>query len=111
MRVVQQWPIVSKCDTIGIVEFRRGSLERFHTDGKAPKYVPPELRRILRRKLIMIDRAASLADLRIPPANHLERLKGQWDGFYSIRVNAQWRVVFRWTGKGAVDVDFIDYRK
>ncbi|WP_408921541.1 type II toxin-antitoxin system RelE/ParE family toxin [Corynebacterium tuberculostearicum] len=93
------------------MEFRRGSLERFHTDGKAPKYVPPELRRILRRKLIMIDRAASLADLRIPPANHLERLKGQWDGFYYIRVNAQWRVVFRWTGKGAVDVDFIDYHK
>ncbi|MDV2425748.1 type II toxin-antitoxin system RelE/ParE family toxin [Corynebacterium sp. CTNIH16] len=44
--------------------------------------MPPELRRILRRRLIMIDRAASLADLRIPPANHLERLKGQWDGFF-----------------------------
>ncbi|QQU80990.1 type II toxin-antitoxin system RelE/ParE family toxin [Corynebacterium tuberculostearicum] len=81
------------------MEFRRGSLERFHTDGKGQSTCPPELRRILRRKLIMIDRAASLADLRIPPANHLERLKGKW------------RVVFRWTGKGAVDVDFIDYHK
>ncbi|WP_248099380.1 MULTISPECIES: type II toxin-antitoxin system RelE/ParE family toxin [Corynebacterium] len=47
------------------------------------------MRKILRRKLIMIDRSVSLADLRIPPANRLERLKGQWDGFYSIRVNAQ----------------------
>ena len=86
VRGVQQWPIVSK-------------------------YVPPELRKILRRKLIMIDRSVSLTDLRTPPANRLERLKGQWDGFYSIRVNAQRRVVFRWTGKGAVDVDFIDYHK
>ena len=98
MRVVQQWPVVSKCDTMALWSLG-GSLEPFHTAGKAPKYVPPELRKILRRKLIMIDRAASLADLRIPPANHLERLKGKW------------RVVFRWTGKGAVDVDFIDYHK
>ena len=110
VRGVQQWPMVSKYDTMALWSLG-GSLERFHTAGKAPKYVPSELRKILRRKLIMIDRSVSLADLRIPPANRLERLKGQWDGFYSIRVNAQWRVVFRWTGKGAVDVDFIDYHK
>ena len=46
------------------MEFRRDSLERFHTDGKAPKHVPPELRKILRRKLIMIDRSVSLADFK-----------------------------------------------
>lgn len=57
----------------GVVEFRRDSLERFHTDGKALKYVPPELRKILRRKLIMSDRSVSLTNLRIPPANRLER--------------------------------------
>ncbi|MDK4335937.1 MULTISPECIES: type II toxin-antitoxin system RelE/ParE family toxin [Corynebacterium] len=91
------------------MEFRRDSLELFHINGKSPKYVPPELRKVLRRKLIMIDRSATVSDLRVPPANHLEKLRGQFEGFYSIRVNAQWRIIFRWTEKGAIDVDFIDY--
>ena len=57
----------------------------------------------------MIDRSATVSDLRVPPANYLEKLRGQFEGFYSIRVNAQWRIIFRWTEKGAIDVDFIDY--
>lgn len=91
------------------MEFRRNSLRRFHTNGVPPKYIPPELRAAARRKLVMIARATNINDLRIPPANHLERLSGNLDGYHSIRVNAQWRIIFIWTDKGAVDVEFTDY--
>lgn len=91
------------------MEFRRNSLRRFHANGLPPKYIPPELRAAVRRKLVMIARATNINDLRIPPANHLERLSGNLDGYHSIRVNAQWRIIFIWTDKGAVDVDFTDY--
>lgn len=91
------------------MEFRRKSLEKFHAQGVAPKYIPSELRKVVRRKLVMIARSKSVNDLRIPPANHLERLRGDLEGYYSIRVNSQWRIIFMWTEKGAVDVDLIDY--
>lgn len=57
----------------------------------------------------MIDRSKDLNDLRIPRANRLQRLKGELDGYYSIRVNEQWRIIFTWTENGAENVDFIDY--
>ncbi|WP_100067435.1 type II toxin-antitoxin system RelE/ParE family toxin [Corynebacterium aurimucosum] len=91
------------------VQFRRRSLERFHQDGVPPRYIPSELRSVVRRKLLMIGRSVNVTDLRIPPANRLERLKGDLEGYYSIRVNSQWRIIFKWTPEGAVDVDFIDY--
>ncbi|MGY0888034.1 type II toxin-antitoxin system RelE/ParE family toxin [Corynebacterium aurimucosum] len=91
------------------VQFRRRSLERFHQDGVPPRYIPSELRSVVRRKLLMIGRSVNVTDLRIPPANRLERLKGDLGGYYSIRVNSQWRIIFKWTPEGAVDVDFIDY--
>ncbi|MBI3179685.1 MAG: type II toxin-antitoxin system RelE/ParE family toxin [Deltaproteobacteria bacterium] len=55
--------------------------------------------------------ASELRDLRVPPANRLELLKGNLTGLYSIRVNDQWRVVFRWTSDGATDVDVVDYHR
>ena len=61
------------------------------------------------RKLDMIHSAQGLDDLRSPPANRLEALKGDLAGFHSVRVNDQWRIVFRWTDDGAQDVDVIDY--
>ncbi len=61
------------------------------------------------RKLLMIDAAARLDDLRVPPANHLEALKGDLAGFHSIRINKQWRIIFRWQDEGARDVRIIDY--
>ena len=91
------------------VQFRRRSLERFHQDGVPPRYIPSELRSVVRRKLLMIGRSVNVTDLRIPPANRLERLKGDLEGYYSIRVNSQWRIIFKWTPEGAVDLDFIDY--
>jgi proteic killer suppression protein len=61
------------------------------------------------RKLDMINAAYELSDLRIPPGNHLEALKGDLEGFYSIRINDQWRIIFRWKNGGADDVTVIDY--
>ena len=61
------------------------------------------------RKLDMIEAAARLSDLRVPPGNRLEALRGDLAGFHSIRVNDQWRIVFRWTDGGADDVRFVDY--
>jgi len=61
------------------------------------------------RKLAMLNRAESLGDLKVPPGNRLEALKGNRKGQYSIRVNAQWRVCFRWTGTDAEEVEIVDY--
>jgi proteic killer suppression protein len=61
------------------------------------------------RKLDMINAAREITDLRVPPGNHLEALKGSRDGFYSIRINDQWRIIFRWEDRGARDVRVVDY--
>ena len=65
--------------------------------------------RIARRKLRQLEIAARLDDLRVPPGNCLEGLKGNRKGQYSIRINDQFRVCFRWTVNGAVDVEIVDY--
>lgn len=62
-----------------------------------------------RRKLLYLHDAAELRDLRVPPGNRLEALKGNRAGFYSLRINDQWRVVFRWAEGDAYDVEVIDY--
>ena len=61
------------------------------------------------RKLYVIHRSRNLNDLRVPPANHLEKLKGSRAGQHSIRINDQWRVCFRWAGTDAYDVEIVDY--
>ena len=61
------------------------------------------------RKLVAIDAADSLADLRVPPGNRLEKLTAERAGQYSIRINDQWRVCFRWTDEGPADVEIVDY--
>lgn len=61
------------------------------------------------RKLRMLDAAASLADLRVPPGNRLEQLRGDRAGQHSIRVNDQWRICFRWHEADAYDVEIVDY--
>ena len=65
--------------------------------------------RVGRRKLDQLNQAVALGDLRAAPSNRLEKLKGERDGQYSIRINDQWRVCFRWTGSGAEDVEVVDY--
>jgi toxin HigB-1 len=69
----------------------------------------PDLRRAARRKLLYLHDAAKLRDLRVPPGNRLEVLRGKWKGFHSIRINDQWRVVFRWQDGNAFMVHVIDY--
>lgn len=78
-------------------------------NSKATKAFPPELRRVARRKLQYLHEAADLRDLKSPPGNRLEGLKGDLKGFHSIRINDQWRVVFRWSGGNAFDVQVVDY--
>ncbi|HRO91172.1 MAG TPA: type II toxin-antitoxin system RelE/ParE family toxin, partial [Promineifilum sp.] len=61
------------------------------------------------RKLRMLNRAQSLQDLRVPPANHLEKLSGNRSGQYSIRINDQWRICFAWRDEDAYEVEIVDY--
>ena len=69
----------------------------------------PSLQRAAQRKLIMIDAAAAIEDMRIPPGNRLEKLSGDRKGQYSIRINDQWRVCFVWRSRDAHDVEIVDY--
>ena len=73
------------------------------------KKLPQSIQRIALRKLIMIDNATSLEDLRIPPANHLELLHGNLEGQYSIRINAQYRICFRIIGNDFFDLEIVNY--
>jgi len=68
-----------------------------------------DLVRVAMRKLDMVDAAERLSDLLAPPGNHLEALRGDMAGYHSIRVNDQWRIVFRWEGNGAHEVSLADY--
>lgn len=65
--------------------------------------------KVARRKLRQLEIAGRLDDLKVPPGNRLEALKGRRAGFFSIRINDQWRVCFRWTAGGVEDVEIIDY--
>ncbi|KAB1640236.1 type II toxin-antitoxin system RelE/ParE family toxin [Adlercreutzia muris] len=65
--------------------------------------------RVARRKLRQLEIAGDLQDLRIPPGNHLEKLSGDREGFWSIRINDQYRICFRWTAAGPTDVQITDY--
>jgi len=76
---------------------------------KDTRAFPPELRRAGRRKLLYLHDASELKDLRVPPGNRLEGLKGRRKGLYSIRINDQWRVIFHWQGGNAFDVEVVDY--
>ena len=67
------------------------------------------MQRVALRKLRMLDAATTLDDLRVPPANRLEKLKGDRAGQHSIRINRQWRVCFRWRAGDAYDVEIVDY--
>ncbi|QGA58219.1 type II toxin-antitoxin system RelE/ParE family toxin [Brucella sp. 2280] len=77
--------------------------------GKAPKGFPSDLVRVSVRKLTMLDNAVTLDDLRSPPGNRLEALKGDRQGQHSIRINDQWRICFVWTDAGAEQVEIVDY--
>jgi proteic killer suppression protein len=79
--------------------------------GKQVKKIPIEAQKVGRRKLRMLNNAQSLTDLKIPPSNQLEKLKGKAKNFYSIRINDQWRIIFRWQNSHAYEVAIVDYHK
>lgn len=89
-----------------IVSFGSKNTERIW-NGERIKNLPPEIQKIGRRKLRMLNNSQNLADLRIPPSNRLEKLKGS--EFYSIRINNQWRIVFIWKDGHASAVEIMDY--
>jgi toxin HigB-1 len=71
--------------------------------------LPLQMQNVARRKLRMINNAQNLLDLKIPPANKLEKLKGELKDYYSIRINDQWRIIFIWNNTNAEEVEIIDY--
>jgi len=79
--------------------FHRQPVQKFSAD----------LRRVAQRKLLLLDAAEQLDDLRVPPGNRLEKLAGDRKGQYSVRVNDQWRICFRWSEGDAYDVEIVDY--
>jgi proteic killer suppression protein len=93
-----------------IVTFRRQLAEDLFFDRHSgvTKRFPGELRHVAQRKLQYLNVAVGLNDLKVPPGNRLEKLKGSLEGFHSIRINDQWRIVFRWND-GAYDVEIVDY--
>jgi len=88
--------------------FRDTETERLFNRERGSKLARP-LQRAVLRKLLLLDAAESLDDLRVPPGNRLEKLAGDREGQYSIRVNDQYRLCFRWEGADAHDVEVVDY--
>jgi len=78
-------------------------------DGERVKAFSTEIQETARRKLRMLNNSQDLNDLLIPPSNRLEKLKGNFKEFYSIRINNQWRIIFKWNNGSAEDVKIIDY--
>jgi toxin HigB-1 len=95
-----------------IVSFRDGWLCDFFVDDFRSKKIPSDLESRLFRKIQMIDDARTDQDLRVPPSNHFETLRGNLEGFHSIRVNKQWRLIFRWNGgRGEAAGVYLDTHK
>lgn len=91
-----------------IRSFRDKATEKaFRREGS--RKLSPALQRQALRKLVILDGAETLQDLRIPPGNRLERLRGDREGQHSIRINDQWRICFTWSDGGAEDVEIVDY--
>jgi len=89
-----------------IRSFRGRDTERLFLDEYVRRF--GQIERVARRKLLLVHRARTLGDLRVPPGNRLEPLRGDRAGQYSIRLNEQWRICFRWQGGDAHDVEITD---
>jgi proteic killer suppression protein len=91
-----------------IISFGNSETEKVW-NGVRVKNLPIEIQNIGRRKLRMLNNSVDLVDLRIPPSNRLGKLLGKLKDFYSIRINDQWRIIFKWTAGSASKVEIIDY--
>ena len=96
----------------GVIRSFKGEFAKMILEGrKVPKGFQTSLAKVARRKLVQLDGATTLADMAIPPGNMLEALKAGLAGRYSVRINDQWRVVFRWTAAGPEEVEIVDYHR
>jgi toxin HigB-1 len=91
-----------------IVSFRDGEAEKIW-QGRQSRRLPSDIQSAALRKLRLLNAARRLDDLRVPPGNRLEALKRDRTGQWSIRINDQWRICFRWTQGGAEEVEIVDY--
>jgi proteic killer suppression protein len=91
-----------------IVSFGDRETERIW-EGERSRKLPNQIQDVGRRKLRMINSAIDLNDLKIPPANRLEKLSGDLRTFFSIRINDQWRIIFKWSAGNASEVEIVDY--
>ena len=91
-----------------IINFGSKETESIWTGDQVKKW-PVNFQIIARRKLRMLNNSQNLADLRIPPSNRLEKLTGNLKSYYSIRINKQWRIIFKWNNGNALNVKIIDY--
>jgi proteic killer suppression protein len=94
-----------------ILTFRDRTTEDIYngTDSKGARSIPRSIWKIATRKLDMLNAAHDIRDLKVPPGNRLEALKGNWNGYHSIRINDQYRIVFQWVEGNARDVLITDY--
>jgi len=88
--------------------FKDAETEKVYQRERSRK-LPPDIQQTALRKLRMINNSINLNDLRVPPANRLEKLSGNREGQYSIRINDQWRICFEWRGNDAFNVEIADY--
>lgn len=79
--------------------------------GERVRNIPSEIQQLGRRKLRMLNNSQDLNDLKVPPSNRLEKLAGDLKDYYSIRINIQWRIIFRWENNQAKEVEITDYHK
>ncbi|NBD37547.1 MAG: type II toxin-antitoxin system RelE/ParE family toxin [Verrucomicrobia bacterium] len=91
-----------------IVGFRDNEAKKIWR-GERSKKLPREIQQRVLNKLAMVHRSQNIHDLRVPPSNHLERMSGDREGQYSIRINQQWRLCFRWNNGNAHDLEITDY--
>jgi proteic killer suppression protein len=92
-----------------IRSFRGALSELILQQRRVPTGFPTDIAKVARRKLVQLNNASVLGDLAAPPGNRLEALRGDLVGRHSIRINDQWRIVFRWTDEGAEQVEIVDY--
>lgn len=93
-----------------IKSFKDEETEKIYHRYRSRK-LPPDIQQVALRKLRMLNNAVTLADLRIPPANRLEKLRGERKGQHSIRINERWRICFEWRDEDAYEVEIVDYHK
>ncbi len=93
-----------------IISFGSKETEKIF-NGERAKKIPLEIQKIGRRKLRMLNNSQDILDLRIPPSNRLEKLGGNLKEYYSIRINIQWRIIFKWENGQASEVKILDYHK